>query len=98
MTQPGETDGHSACDHIKMLVKHSHQHIFDYCILNTGLLPHQMLKRYELEESYPVINDFENIRKLGYRVIGDDIVVSEDAVRHDPVKLAKIILGIIEEA
>jgi uncharacterized cofD-like protein len=98
MTQPGETDDHSASDHIRMLTQHSHQRIFDYCILNTGLLPDHILKRYELEKSYPVINDFENIRKLGYRVMGDDIVVSDDVVRHDPVKLAKIILGIIEEA
>ena len=98
MTQPGETDDHSASDHIKMLTQHSHQRIFDYCILNTGLLPDNILKRYELEKSYPVINDFENIRKLGYRVMGDDIVVSDDVVRHDSVKLAKIILGIIEEA
>jgi uncharacterized cofD-like protein len=97
MTQPGETEGYSASEHIKTLIGHSHPRIFDYCILNARDIPDETLKRYEQENSYLVINDTEKIAKMGYRVIEDDIVAISDVIRHDSSKLAKIILGFIEE-
>jgi uncharacterized cofD-like protein len=97
MTQPGETDNLSACDHIKTLIKHSHPRIFDYCIVNSREVSSYILKRYAQEQSCPVTNDIENIEKMGYRVIGDDVLLTEEVIRHDPAKLARIILGLIEE-
>lgn len=97
MTQPGETDGYRASDHVKQLINHSHPRIFDYCILNSGEISKEMLKRYEGQNSYPVVNDRENIENMGYRVVGEDFVISDDVIRHDPLKLAKITLGFIEE-
>jgi uncharacterized cofD-like protein len=98
MTQPGETDGYSVSEHIKMLTSHCHPRIFDYCIVNTGKISQEILKRYKLENSYPVDNDTVNIERMGYRIVEDDfVVISEGVVRHDFSKLAKIILGIIEE-
>lgn len=97
MTQAGETDGYRGSNHIKTLVSHSHPRIFDYCILNTGEIRSAILKRYAREDSYPVINDTKTIESMGYRVIEEDVVVTDDVIRHDPFKLAKIILGIIEE-
>jgi uncharacterized cofD-like protein len=98
MTQPGETDGYSACEHIKVLMSHSHPRVLDYCIVNTGEIPQEILQRYAQENSYPVINDRKKIENLGYRVSEDDFaIVKEDVIRHDPVKLARIILGLIEE-
>jgi len=98
MTQPGETDGYSASEHVKALVSHSHPRVLDYCIVNTGEIPREILQRYAQENSYLVINDRKKIENMGYRVIEDDFaIVKEDVIRHDPVKLAKIILGLIEE-
>jgi uncharacterized cofD-like protein len=97
MTQHGETDSYGASDHIKMLTSHSHPRIFDYCIVNIGEVPSHMLKRYAQENSYPVVNDIENIEKMGYRVIEDDVLVVEDVVRHDYSKLARIIFSFMEE-
>ncbi|MBC8436460.1 MAG: YvcK family protein [Candidatus Omnitrophica bacterium] len=98
MTQVGETDGFSACDHIRALVKHSNSRILDYCIVNTAEVPSEILKRYAEEDSYLVINDRKKIENMGYRVIEDDIgVVEAGGIRHDPAKLAKIIIGFFEE-
>lgn len=97
MTQPGETDGFCASDHLRAFISHSHPRLFDYCIVNTGEIPSQILKRYALENSYPVINDTPNIENMGYRVIEDDVVIAENVIRHDPLKLARIVLGLIEE-
>jgi len=98
MTQPGETDGYSASEHIKALIMHSHPKIVDYCIINTAEVPKEILGRYSQQGSYLVVNDRRKIEEMGYRVVEDDFVVIEDAlIRHDHLKLAKIILGFIEE-
>jgi uncharacterized cofD-like protein len=97
MTQPGETDNFNASEHIKILLQHSHARIFDYCILNSGEISKEMLRRYEQEGSCRVVCDTRNIVNMGYRVIEDDVIISEDVVRHDSAKLAKIILGFIDE-
>jgi len=98
MTQPGETDGLSASDHVKVLLSHSSSRIINYCTVNTGEIPQDILKRYAEDNSYLVVNDRRKIENLGYRVIEDDFsIVEQGVVRHDPAKLAKIILGLIEE-
>lgn len=97
MTQPGETDGYSLSNHIKMLVNHSHQRVLDYCVVNTGRISVNSLKRYQQENAHPVIDDRKNVENMGYRVIEDDIVVADDVIRHDPLKLAKVVLSLIEE-
>lgn len=98
MTQPGETDGYGASDHIKVLIGHSHPRVLNYCIVNTGEIPSGILQRYALENSYLVINDRKKIENMGYRVIEDDFaIVENEVIRHDPVKLARIIFGLMEE-
>jgi len=98
MTQPGETDGYTASDHVNTLVKHSHPKIIDYCILNTGEEPQSILARYAQEGSHLVVNDRKKIEEMGYRVIEDDFGIIEDnVIRHDAAKLTRIILGLIEE-
>lgn len=98
MTQPGETDGFSASDHIKVLVNHSHPRVLNYCLVNTGEIPQEILKRYAQQDSYLVVNDRKKIENMGYRAIEDDFgIVENDVVRHDPVRLAKLILGLMEE-
>jgi len=98
MTQPGETDGFSVSDHIKTLINHSHTGVLAYCIINTGEIPPDILKRYAKENSYLVINDRKKIEGMGYRVIEDDFAtIEKDVIRHDPEKLARIIFGLGEE-
>ena len=98
MTQPGETDGYSVADHIKALTAHSDQKVLGYCIVNTGEVSQDTLKRYAQQDSYLVVNDRKKVESAGYRVIEDDfVIIEEGVVRHDPDKLAKLILGLIEE-
>lgn len=97
MTQPGETDGYKASDHLKAIINHSNPRIFDYCVVNIGEIPEEMLKRYYKDGSRPVSSDTENIKNMGYRVIEDDIILTEGFVRHDSDKLTKIVLGFLDE-
>ena len=98
MTQPGETDGYAVSDHIKALLKHSSEQILDYCVVNNGEVPSEVLKRYSQDNSTLVVNDRKKIENLGYRVVEEDFIMIQDGViRHDTEKLAKIILSFIEE-
>jgi uncharacterized cofD-like protein len=98
MTQPGETDGYSASDHVKVLVAHSHPRTLDYCIVNSAHIPEEILRRYASQNSHLVANDRKRIESMGYRVIEDEVTtVDNNVIRHDPQKLAQIILGLMEE-
>ena len=97
MTQPGETDGYTASNHIKALIEHSHPGLIDYCIVNTGKIPQDLLSRYTSEQAFQVVNDRKKVEQMGYRVIEDDTILIQDFIRHDPLKLARIILDLLEE-
>ena len=98
MTQPGETDGYSVSDHIKALLAHSHGKIIDYCVVNNGEVPSEILKRYSRDNSHLVVNDRKKIENLGVRIVEEDFsMITDGVIRHDPEKLAKIILSFIEE-
>lgn len=98
MTQPGETDGYSASEHVRMLINHSHPRIIDCCMVNAGVISQEVLKRYAQQDSYPVTNDRKRIETLGYRVIEDDFgIIEEGVIRHDSAKLARMLIGLLEE-
>ena len=95
MTQKGETDGYKASDHLRAIVDHTAPGIVNYCIVNTAKIPAEMLKRYRSEGSYPVIADSENLRKLKTKPVEAHIISTKDYVRHDAVRLSKIIVDLV---
>ena len=98
MTQPGETDNYAVSDHVAALVRHSHASILDYCLVNNGEVPREILERYAKDKSLLVVNDRKKTEGMGYRVVEEDFsMISDGVIRHDPEKLAKIILSFIEE-
>lgn len=98
MTQPGETDGYTVSDHINALVKHSHARILDYCVVNNGEVPEEVLGRYSKDNSILVVNDRKKVEGLGYRLVEEDFsMIADGVIRHDTERLAKIILSFIEE-
>ncbi|MBU0548845.1 MAG: YvcK family protein [Candidatus Omnitrophica bacterium] len=98
MTQVGETDGFTASDHLKALIQHTHPKIVDYCLLNSGSVSEELKQRYKQEGAYLIVPDIRKIRNMGYRPIEDNLITSVDNyIRHDSIKLTRIILGLIEE-
>ncbi len=92
MTQPGETTGMSAWDHLNVILDHTDPRIVDACFLNTGVIPEPMLERYAKQGALPVKLDIEKIREKGYRIIQGDVLQKGDQVRHDSELLMKLIL------
>lgn len=97
MTQPGETEGFTAGDHIEVILKHTGCSCIDYCLVNKGSIQTSMLKKYEADGAAPVKVDLSRIRRMGVKVIERDLVgIHQNYVRHDPDKLARAILEINE--
>lgn len=96
MTQPGETDGFSASDHVQAIIDHSNRDVIDACLVNNGQAPQDALARYEHEESYPIKADVEKIREMGYRVVATDLLEVTTYLRHDSEKLHTALIQLIE--
>ena len=92
MTQPGETEGYTAYDHLRVLISHTDPGIADACFINTQSIPKSIFECYRETNSYPVEVDVAKIRERGYEVVGCEILKLDTQVRHDSAKLAKVIL------
>ena len=56
MTQPGQTDGYTARQHLAVLTTYLGRHV-DAVVLNNGPLPADVLELYASHGAYPVVND-----------------------------------------
>jgi len=93
MTQPGETDGYSVCDHVSAIIKHSkHKNIVDAVLVNDSM-PDNIADKYALSGSYPVKSDFENLKSLGLSWFAKKLIEDskEGLVRHSSNRVARAI-------
>jgi len=96
MTQPGETDGFSAYDHIRAIEQHTRKRVINYVLVNTGRPDQQMLDKYRKTGSVLVEPDVDRIRHEGYHPITGNFVNETDVVRHDATELAEAIMRMLD--
>jgi uncharacterized cofD-like protein len=95
MTQPGETDGMSAADHLEALIANVGERVCDYVIVNDEP-PSRLLSAYAQEGQVPVEPDVERIAAMGFHPVSAAVIGETEMVRHDPDHLATVVLGIID--
>jgi uncharacterized cofD-like protein len=96
MTQPGETDGFSAADHLRVIMEHAPgKRLIDYVLVNKEMPVPELLARYEKFGQRFVAPDIEMIRSMGFTPRAENLVSQSDVVRHDPQRLADAIFRII---
>jgi uncharacterized cofD-like protein len=98
MTQPGETDGFTASQHLETLRKHAPGIKIDYCLVNDEIPSPTILKKYKLEGADPVKADVIKIEEMGSLPITASLISESNMVRHDSDKLADRIMRIFEDA
>ena len=93
MTQPGETDGYSVCDHVNAIMKHAGSKKIIDAVLVNDFMPSNLAKKYEMAGSYPVKLDFENLKKLGVKLVTRKLIEDskEGLVRHSSNRVARAI-------
>jgi uncharacterized cofD-like protein len=97
MTQPGETSGLSAAEHVDAVYRHAGPGLFDGIVVNDMPIPKAELARYRLQGAAPVACDRDRLRRLGLRIHEGSMVAHGRVVRHDPDRLAEAVCGAYEE-
>ncbi|OLC32609.1 MAG: hypothetical protein AUH31_00295 [Armatimonadetes bacterium 13_1_40CM_64_14] len=99
MTQPGETDGFSASDHVRVLRELIAPDIVTHALVNVQPPRNRALvARYMAEGAEPVRPDLDAIADLGVVPVGEALINEEHLVRHDPRRLALALLRVVEGA
>ncbi|MBS2970563.1 YvcK family protein [Metabacillus sp. KIGAM252] len=99
MTQPGETLGYKASDHIKALYDHMNCAFIDTILVNADTIPDTIKQRYAAELAQPVHADLEELEKLGLSIVHDHLITDDrDVIRHDTNKVAKLLYGILQKS
>lgn len=96
MTQPGETDGMTAADHVRALLMNAGERVCDYVIVNDEP-PSRLLAAYAQEGQVPVEADVDRIAALGLEPVCAAVIGETETVRHDPHKLATVVLSVIDK-
>lgn len=85
MSQPGETDYFTLEDHVAAIEKHSYNGIIDMVIAHNNILYERVLKKYELEQSYPI---WHTNQEHSYVLKRMDLLRFDDGlIRHDSEKI-----------
>ena len=94
MTQPGETDGFGAYEHVKTLTEYAGKPFLDYVIVNSEEISDEQKALYRAKGQEPISPDIEKIEHMGIQVIPARLVSKSDMVRHDPQKLARALMSL----
>jgi uncharacterized cofD-like protein len=96
MTQPGETDSFTASDHVGALLEQSGARVCEYAVVNLEP-PRRLLETYAEGGQTPVAPDRDQIEALGVRVVDARVISETETVRHDPQKLADVVVKLIDD-
>ena len=101
MTQPGETAGFTASDHLRAIEEHCGLRFFTVALLNGAPIPLLLQRRYLAQRSRPVEVDLPRVMDMDLRVVTADLVPENRPstappkwVRHDPYRLARAVMSI----
>ena len=97
MTQPGETDGFDAADHLERVLEAMPGGV-DMVVVHDGPLDPAAAAAYAAQGQEPVIADHDRLRALGARVVAGDLAEAGRVVRHSPEALAAVLLELVTEA
>jgi uncharacterized cofD-like protein len=95
MTQPGETEGYTVADHIRAIdAATGNRQLFDAVLVHKKSPSAKSLIRYAQQNSHPVFLDREAVTLLGRRIVPANVLFEDETgfVRHNPEKLAKVLL------
>jgi uncharacterized cofD-like protein len=92
MTEPGETEGYTAADHLLALRRHAPGVPIHDVLLNTAPIPGELIDRYAAEGAAPIPSDGQLLRALGCQPVERDLLGISSQIRHDSHKLTKAIL------
>ncbi len=95
-TQPGETDGYDAADHLRAIRSHLGD-VVDVALVHRPQIPASVVAAYAARGAEPVAADRGEIEALGAAPYLVDLLAAGEVGRHDPHKLARALLAIVRD-
>lgn len=95
MTQPNETDGYAAQDHLSAIIEHAGL-VVDVMVMNGRRPSESILHSYASMNQHPVQFDLAAIRDLGVTPFFGDIIAEGNYVRHDSDALADTVFRLYD--
>jgi len=102
MTQPGETDGYTARQHMEIVRQYAPEIQFDFVIVNNRPISKEQTERYAAEgaSQIGIANDdlAETTLDGESEIVRADLLDEGDKVRHNPERLARVAIACWEQA
>ena len=92
MTQANESLGLSAADHVRALTRHAQGQLFDYALLNRTSASGEMSAKYATEGACQIVNDLEEIERMGVIPVLGDYLEDAGVARHNFTRAARDVL------
>jgi uncharacterized cofD-like protein len=93
MTEPGETQGYSVSEHIQAIDRACGRSLFDAVLVQKKMPSEVAIDRYLKEGSTPVLLDRTTVIDSGRRIVIANVMSEyEGTVRHDPTRLARVLV------
>jgi 2-phospho-L-lactate transferase/gluconeogenesis factor (CofD/UPF0052 family) len=100
MTQPGETDGYTARQHLETVKKYAPQIHFDFVVVNDKRISEEQAERYAAEDAYQIGLDepIDDALDQATEIVRADLLDEGEKVRHNSERLAQVVLGCCKKA
>ena len=101
MTQPGETDGYTARQHLETVKRYAPEIHFDYVIVNNRRIASDQAERYRAEGAFQIGLDEDSLNNAiagETEIIRADLLDPGEKVRHDSERLAQVVIACREHA
>ena len=94
MTQPGETDGYTAREHLDTIRKYAPEIHFDFVVVNNRRISDEQAQRYAAEGAYQIgIDDpIDDAVDQATEIMHGDLLDDGEKVRHHSNRLAQCVL------
>jgi len=101
MTQPGETDGYTARQHLEVVKKYAPEIHFDFVIVNSRPVSEEQRRRYAAEGANQIGLEEDAIDKVingDTEVVRAELLAEGEKARHDSESLASVVIACRQQA
>jgi uncharacterized cofD-like protein len=92
MTQPGETDGYSLADHVRVIYAHTRRKFIDWVVASNQPISPEVARRYSKLGAEPVRVDIQDLQRTNVRCLLDNLLEEHGVVRHNAERLSQLLI------
>jgi uncharacterized cofD-like protein len=92
MTQPGETEGYSLAEHVRVIYAQTRRKFIDWVVASNQSVSPEVARRYSRQGAEAVRVDIQDLQRVGVRCLLDDLLEEHGVVRHNAERLSRLLI------